>query len=88
MATKVGAEIKSFLDREVGKVLASECNDFTLCDEPCEFVLAGLVQRGELDAANFGADGWCQVCYLSLGGKQVIEGCVCILAMFDMFEWL
>lgn len=43
MVIKVGVEIKSFLDREVGKVLVLECNDFMLCDELCEFVFVGLV---------------------------------------------
>lgn len=63
-------------------------NDFTLGYESGEFVLAGCAEGAELDALNFGADGWGEVVYVDALGEQVWVGRVGVLAVFYVVEWL
>jgi len=48
--------------------LIAKGNDFTLGYESSEFVLAGCAEGAELDAPDFGADGWGEVVYVDTLG--------------------
>lgn len=88
VTAEVAAVLQSLGDGQVGKVLAAEGDDLALGDEAGKLVLAGLVQAGELDAADLGADGGREVVDRDIAGEQVGEGCVGILAVLIVLEVL
>lgn len=53
---KVSSKFQSLFDREVCKVLVPEGNDFLLCDQESQFVLALVVQCRELYTGHLGTD--------------------------------
>lgn len=56
VTTKVAADIKSFFDRKVCKVLIPEGYDFLLCHEQCKLVFTSICQLAQLDTVDLGAD--------------------------------
>lgn len=58
MAAEISTEVQGFWEGEVGEILISEGDNFTLGDEEGELVFAGPAQFAELDAGYFGADAW------------------------------
>lgn len=53
---KVSSKFQSLFDREVCKVLVPESNDFLLCDQESQFVLALVVQCRELYTSHLCPD--------------------------------
>lgn len=88
MATKVSAEFQGICDRQVGKVLISEGNDFTLSDQKSELVLSSRGETAELYSSNFRADGRCDLVNLGAFDQQVFEGGIRVLPVFGVREWL
>lgn len=78
------------------RLLVSECwkehletmltNDFLLCDEEGEFVLASLVELAELNTLDFCSDIGSEVLDGSGSSQQVLERRVSILAMLICLE--
>lgn len=88
VTAEVAAVLQGLGDGQVGKVLAAEGDDLALSDEAGELVLAGIVQAGELDAADFGADGGREVVDSGVAGEEVGEGRVGVLAVLIVLEVL
>ena len=68
--------------------MCAKGNDLALGNEAREFILAGVAERADLDAAYFGANGGCQVCHGRAGGEQIRVGCVGVLSMLDVLKGL
>ena len=89
MPAKVAAKVKCLLNREIGKVLAAESDDLALGDEACQFILASIVQLGQLNAANLRPDGGGQVDNgSSLLRKEVRVRGIRIFAVFNVLKRL
>lgn len=81
MTSKVLSVLQCLSDRQVGKVLVTEGDDLALDDEAGEFVFAGVGEGGELDAGDFGTDGWSQVDALRAHWEEIFEGEVDVFAV-------
>jgi len=64
--SKVPPERLLLLDADVLEVLIAEDDDTALSDEECEFVLLEIVELGELQAADLGADDGGELCHLQV----------------------
>lgn len=84
---EVLGEVEGFLDGQVGEILLAEGDDFLLGYEQGEFVLAGLVEFGELHAFHFSADVGSDVLHFG-SFEEVGEAGVCIMAVFHGLEGL
>ena len=83
---KVAAILEGLGDGQVREVLAAECDHLALGYEQGELILAGLVQRAELDAADLRTDAWGQVADLDTLAQQVRERRIGVLAVLIMLE--
>ncbi len=58
--TKVSTILQSFTDWQICKVLVSECNNFAFSNKPSKLVFSYSAEFAQLDASDFGTDGWGQ----------------------------
>ena len=89
VTAKIATKVQRLRDRQVGKVLPTERDDLALGDQARELVLSRIVQLGQLDTADLGANARCQV--HNLGGilrEKVRERRIGVLPMLYMLERL
>lgn len=90
VSAEITAELEGLLDGQIAEVLVAEGDDLALGNEAGELVFAGVAEGGELDALDFGANGWGEVgdgCALR---EKVGEGWVrvfAVLVMLKRLEW-
>lgn len=86
VAAKVLAKLEGVGDGEVGKVLLAEGDNLALGDVAGELVLAGVVERGQLDAVDLGANGRGEVGDGGALGEEVGERGVGVLAVLVVLK--
>lgn len=75
-------------DRARWTYLIAESDDFLLSYEESQFIFTFVVQLGNLNAKNFGADGRSDLFNLTSILQQVLETWIGIFSMLIMLEWL
>ena len=84
MPTKVAAKLQSFMDRQVCKVLISEGDYFTLCNQQGKLVFSFGCQLAELNPSNLRAYCWCELLDSGIRRQEIFQGGVGIFSMVDM----
>ena len=88
MTSKVATEFQSIGNRQIFEVLISERHYLPFGDEARELVFTGIAERAQLDTADLGSDGRCEMRYLGARGEQLRERGIGVLAMLIMLEGL
>jgi len=86
VASEVAAEVKCFLQWQIGEVLIPECNYLSLSNEKSKLILSRGSQFAELDSRDLGADGGGELLDFAAFGKEIFESWVCIFAMLSVGE--
>ena len=81
-----GTELQRALLWQVGEILVAEGDDLALGDEQRELCFAGFVERGQLYAVYFGADGGGEVLDFGTRWEQVGVAWVGVFSVFDVVE--
>lgn len=87
-SAEVSAELQRFFNGEGSKVLVSEGDDLLLRHQQRQLVFALVVQLGELDARDFGADRRSDVLDMNALLQQVGEGRVGVFSVLVVLKWL
>lgn len=88
VSPKIASKIEGVLDRQVCKILISECDNFALSNEESKLIFSGCSELAQLNTCNFRSDSRGEFLNLRSFWKKIFEGRVGIFAVINMRKWL
>lgn len=88
VTSEIPAEVKGFLQWQIGKILIPKCNYFSLGNEESKLVLAGCIELAELHSRDFGADGGGELFDFAAFGEEILESWVCAFPVLGVCKRL